>query len=66
MKNWKIWLDNFVFILILGVILFIREIHDITGISIRVLVFFAGLMIVLSALKIFSNTIIFIKKIFEK
>ncbi len=63
MKNWSIWIDNVFFILSIGVILFLDDVHRITGISVRILLFITGVMIVLSAIRSFSKLIAYVKKL---
>ena len=61
MKNWSIWIDNFAFILALGVITFMDDIHRMTGISVRLLIFFTGVTIVFSGIKSIAKKIAFFK-----
>ena len=65
MKNWSIWIDNIFFILSLGIITFLDDVHRITGIPVRILLFITGVMIVLSAIKSFSKLVALIKKLMK-
>lgn len=63
MRNWSIWIDNIFFILSLEIILFLDDVYRITGISVRILLFITGVMIVLSAIRSFSKLIAYMKKL---
>lgn len=65
MKNWPIWVDNFIFILTLGMIAFIDDIHRITGVPVQILVLLTAITIIFSGAKSFSKIIIFLKNVFH-
>jgi hypothetical protein len=66
MKNWLLWVDNFIFILVLGVVAFMDDISKITGLPIPILVLTAGILIILSSAKSFTKLVIFLKSIFSR